>query len=169
MASAREQDNDNRDEDVSERDDDGSDDDGQCFLESMSSSRCSGRGDCFTQCACTNSSGGYCRQECPHNCQLVECYNYRICEGKYPQWYLDCHNGMNQGCAMSIGRVTFLDETGDCSICRETKDLVQVSCEKHKFCLPCWMNWCESTEQCPVTCPLCRESIWAFKRRRLVE
>ena len=91
-------------------------------------STCEGRGDCIQQCCCTcfkdkecnvpseicscghrnhtRLIGGdgecqiYCKKECPHNCKLVECNNYRMCGQKRPQNILDCHNGMCIDCAI---------------------------------------------------------------------
>jgi Zinc finger, C3HC4 type (RING finger) len=155
-------------------------------------SSCEGRGTCFQQCCCVcyedeecdipsdvcscghrNSHiqfiGGttecdiYCQKECPHNCQLVECYNFRLCGIKEPQECLDLFNEMCSECAMMIGKIKFLDEKNDCPICMENKDMIEISCGNHKVCIDCWKNWSETSTQFPLTCPLCRNPIWKLK------
>jgi len=158
-------------------------------------SSCQGYGSCIQQCCCTcyededhdipseictcghrnhtKLVGGktecdmYCKtEECPYNCQLVECHNFRLCGKKYPQEILFVHNGMCSDCAIMIGKITFLDIQDECPICFETKDMIQVSCGKHKFCIDCWKQTSETENRpCPLTCPMCRESIWAWKGR----
>lgn len=148
---------------------------------------CQGRGECIKQCGCVcyddeeyeipsdvctcthrhhnQIIGGnlesdiYCKEACSHNCELVKCHNYKICARELPQWVLDCHNGMCPDCAVTIGKVTFLDVKEDCPICLLNKDIVAISC-KHKVCLDCWINWSETSTQAPLTCPLCRNPIW---------
>ena len=136
---------------------------------------CNGRGSCIQQCFGrshrnhTKLIGGtreydiYCKKECTHNCQLVECHNFRMCGKKYPQQVLDAHNGMCVNCAVTFGKVKFLDEQGDCPICMENKEMIQISCEKHKLCIDCWINMSENRTDVPLRCPLCRESIWKRK------
>jgi len=142
-------------------------------------SSCEGRGNCITQCSCDcyhdeeceipsencscghrNHVQGYCKVDCPHNCELVECHNYRMCGKKRPQNILDCHNGMCMDCAVSFGKIKFLDEKDDCPICLVNKDMIQVTCGRHKVCIECWKNWSETSTQIPLTCHLCREPIW---------
>ena len=155
---------------------------------------CNGRGSCIQQCCCTccededyeipsevcscghrnhthliggaSESDVYCQEECPHNCQLVECHNFRLCGKKYPQEILDCHHGMCSDCAIMIGRIKFLDAKDDCPVCLENKDMIEISCGNHKVCLDCWKQMSETPDRPnPLTCPLCRESIWKWRRR----
>jgi hypothetical protein len=151
-------------------------------------SSCEGRGDCIQQCGCgcyddedweipsiictcghrnhTKLIGGdsecdtYCKSECPHNCELVECHNYKMCGQKRPQKLLDSHNGMCMDCAVSIGKIKFLDKKDDCPICLDNKDMIELCCGKHTTCLECWKNWSETSKQIPLACPLCRKAIW---------
>lgn len=151
-------------------------------------SSCEGRGGCIQQCCCicyedeeyevpsevcscshrdhTHLIGGmtesdiYCQKECLHNCHLVKCHNYRMCKQECPQWVLDCDNGMCKNCAIVIGRIKFLDEKDDCPICKENKDMIEISCGEHKVCLDCWKKWSNTSTQIPLTCPLCRDPIW---------
>jgi len=140
-------------------------------------SSCKGDGECLQQCDCddtcnceqrhnTTMIGGnqeweiYHRKECLHNCELVECHNFKLCGKMLPQWLLYCHNGMCIDCAVSIGRIKFLNQKDDCPICLINNDMIEISCGKHKVCLECWKNWSDTTTQHPLTCPLCRESIW---------
>jgi hypothetical protein len=102
----------------------------------------------------------YCNSGCPHNCQLKECHNFRMCGQKRPQWVLNCHNSMCSDCAIMIGKIKFLDEKDDCPVCFIKKDVIEISCG-HKVCLDCWKNWSETIRQAPVTCPLCRKPIWS--------
>ena len=152
---------------------------------------CKGDGSCFHQCCCTcfedehceiesevctcghrghqTYIGGtteldiYCREECRMNCQLVECNNFRICGKKEPLWFLNTNNVMCLLCAITIGKIKFLDIQDDCPICLETKDIVQICCGKHNLCLDCWKNICKSEGK--PACPLCREHIWDWGKR----
>ncbi len=157
-------------------------------------SSCNGRGSCIQQCVCscyedeeedipsnicrcshrnhtkliggTTESDIYCKNECSHNCHLIECHNFRMCGKKYPQQVLDCYNGMCPNCAMMFGKIKFLDEKDDCPVCMEDKYMIEISCEKHKVCLDCWKQMAEMEDRhFPLTCPLCRESIWKWRRR----
>lgn len=147
-------------------------------------SNCEGRGDCIKQCSCDcydeesnipsedcscghRNHSGYCNTECRHKCELIECHNYRICGEKRPQYILDCHNGMCIDCMLLIGKINFLNEKDDCPICTDNKDMIKISCGKHKVCLDCWKQWSQenSNKESPLTCPLCRESIWKWNKR----
>ena len=156
------------------------------------SNNCTGNGACFDQCCCIcyedeeceipsevctcghrdhpKIIGGptecdiYCREECSHDCQLVECHNFRLCGKKEPQVSLDHDNGMCMNCAVKFGRIKFLDTQDDCPICLETKDMIQISCGKHNVCLDCWKQASATPNRpIPLSCPLCRESIWKSK------
>lgn len=120
---------------------------------------CQGRGDCIIQ---DDSITGYSNKPCPHNCQLVECHNFKICGEKRPQNILDCHRGMCFDCKLVYGKVTFLNEKEDCPICFLNKDMVEIMCG-HKLCLDCWKEWSKKSEA-PVTCPQCRKNIWPWKQ-----
>lgn len=120
---------------------------------------CEGRGECIQQCS-HRGHNGYCKSECPHNCKLIECHNYRLCGAKHPQRFLDCHNGMCLNCAIMFGRIKFLDKKDECPICLINKDMIEVNCKKHRFCLDCWKNWSETSKETPLRCPLCRNPIW---------
>jgi hypothetical protein len=156
------------------------------------SEKCNGYGYCILQCVCScyddeeseipsencicghrehpKLIGGdtcfnvYCKEECRFNCQLIECYNFRICKQKTPQWLLYAHNGMCTYCAINLGKIRFLETKDDCPICMENKDMIEISCEKHKVCLDCWKQLSESQTCIPMKCPLCRESIWKSKQ-----
>jgi hypothetical protein len=149
---------------------------------------CQGRGECISQCVCVcyedeefdipsvvcscghrnhdKIIGGdsecyiFCKTECPYNCQLVECHNFKLCGKKLPQQDLDCYKGMCSDCRINIGKIQFLGEKDDCPICIEHKELVKICCGKHSVCLTCWKEWSETSGQSPLTCPLCREGIW---------
>jgi len=157
-------------------------------------SNCSGRGECIQQCCCIcfddeeyeipskicscghreheKHIGGstefdiYCKGECDFNCKLIGCHNFKLCSKKGPQQYLDCHNSMCSDCAINIGKIKFLDKKDECPVCLENKDMIQVSCEKHNFCLDCWKQLSKTPNRpIPLSCPLCRENIWKWKGR----
>jgi hypothetical protein len=155
---------------------------------------CNGDGFCLHQCCCvcfddeehevpsevcacghrshTKQIGGnteldlYCQESCPHNCTLAKCHNFKLCCQKRPLAILRVNNGMCLNCALAIGKLEFLEEKDDCPICLENKDMVLISCGKHKVCVDCW-NTASETENRPIplSCPLCRESIWKWKGR----
>ena len=155
--------------------------------------QCTGLGECFIQCVCScydeecmipseictcghrdheKFIGGdsefdiYCKEECPYNCKLIECHNYKLCNKKLPQQELYCHNGMCSDCAINIGKIKFLETKDECPICMENKDMIEITCGKHKVCLDCWKQISETPDRpIPLTCPLCRESIWKWKGR----
>lgn len=153
-------------------------------------SNCEGRGDCIQHCVCgcyddeenniyseictcshrnhVKLIGGnsecqiYCKSECPYNCELIECHNYRMCGQKRPQHLLDVYNGMCIDCFIGIGRIAFLEKKDDCPICMENKDMILVCCGKHSVCLDCWKKMSESVNwdvNC-LSCPMCRKGIW---------
>jgi hypothetical protein len=119
-------------------------------------SSCCGNGECLKQKNLTE----YRKTKCSHNCNLVECYNFKLCKQMRPRWVLNCDNGMCKDCAIMLGKLKFLDIKDECSICIEHKDMIEISCGKHKVCLECWKNWSETSTQIPLTCPLCRNPIW---------
>jgi hypothetical protein len=149
---------------------------------------CKGLGDCIKQCYCVcyddedeeipskecicghrhhaKLYGGilrtdiYCKQECEYKCQLIECPNFKLCGKKYPQWYLNCYKGLCINCRVCYGKIKFLDQKDECSICFETKEMIKINCGKHKFCLECWTTWADTTIKYPVACPFCREGIY---------
>lgn len=139
---------------------------------------CDGDGSCFSQCICIcdeefecdcghryhkstyagSEFNTFCQKPCTYNCELKPCHNYRLCGQKRPAWILDCDNGMCLDCAMFLGKLTFLDVKAECPICSEEKYMVGIHCKKHNVCLDCWLDW--SLETTPLTCPMCRKSIW---------
>ncbi len=150
---------------------------------------CNGRGFCFQQCGCycyndddtpseictcghrnhTTIIGGntdcdiYCKRDCSYNCNLVECHNFRLCGKKQPQHILDCNNSMCINCAVTIGKIKNLNITDICPVCMENKDMIQISCDKHNLCIDCWVRMSDIENSIPLSCPLCRESIWKWK------
>lgn len=146
-------------------------------------SNCKGDGSCITQCSCYCydddndeiqsevcvcghrshiSVDGHCKTKCSHNCETVECHNYKVCGKKLPRWVLNCHNDMCADCAITIGKVKFFEVVDDCPICLDNVELVQISCEKHSICLKCWQTIGELTVD--AKCPLCRQSIWEWRK-----
>jgi hypothetical protein len=120
---------------------------------------CQGDGMCLQQCS-HKRHNGYCPSNCQHRCQLVECHNFKMCGQKRPQSLLECYNGMCMDCFISYGKLTFLDVKEDCIICMENKEMVVVTCGKHKVCIECWKKISTSVTSYPLRCPLCREPIW---------
>jgi hypothetical protein len=160
-------------------------------------SSCPGDGQCLRQCCCgcfdeetdvplevctcghrhhEKVIGGseefdiYCKPNCPHNCVLTECHNFRYCQKKLPKWILDIKNGMCDHCEIMIGKITFTNTQDTCPICLDTKEMIKISCEKHTLCLECWTTLSKTDRPEPMKCPLCRESIWKWRdnKRRVV-
>lgn len=141
---------------------------------------CERLGNCFKQCFCNCYDDEECEvpskicscghrnhknlTECDvyylHTSHLVECHNFKMCGQKRPDIILGWYNGMCMDCAISFGKIKFLDEKDDCPICFDNKDMIEISCGKHKLCLDCWKNWSKTSTQIPLTCPFCRNSIW---------
>mgnify|MGYP000255193207 FL=1 len=119
---------------------------------------CSGNGECFQQCDydCYEK-----RLECAYNCELRPCNNFIICQKKYPQWYLNCHNGCDTHCDMQYGPLKFLDEETECCICFEHKKMIQLLCN-HKFCLDCIKKHVDGSYQ--NKCPLCRNVLYMHNK-----
>jgi hypothetical protein len=155
---------------------------------------CNGDGSCIQQCCCicyedeecdvpsevctcghrshikiiggNEETDMYCQKPCQHKCTLVECHNFKLCRKKLPLQILHCYNDMCSTCAVMLGKLTFLDVKDECPICLENKDMVLISCKKHKVCIECWKTASETENRpIPLTCPLCRESIWKWKGR----
>jgi hypothetical protein len=101
----------------------------------------------------------YCKDECEHECQLKRCHNFKICSKKRPQWFLNLYNGLCFNCSIYYGKLTFLREQYKCSICFESKDIIELSCGRHKFCVECWVKWSETTTKYPISCPICRTDV----------
>lgn len=134
---------------------------------------CDGSGYCIQQCSCqcdedeidaddfvcncehSQHTGGYCPNRCNKNCQLKKC---RLCEHESPEWVLICRYGLCGNCYVAYGNIQFLDKKEECPICLETKEMVEIMCEKHLFCLECWMSHCNQATA--AECPICRKSIW---------
>lgn len=94
---------------------------------------CLGNGKCFQQ---YNNNFYEKHLECPHNCELQPCNNFSICQKKYPQWYLDCHNGCDNHCDKQYDTLKFLEEETKCCLCFENKKMKQLMCN-NKYCLDC--------------------------------
>jgi hypothetical protein len=149
-------------------------------VELISQERCEGDGSCYQRCKCvcfsqrrqdtctcehTDHSYRYCPVECPYHCRLFECHNFPMCNQKRPFIELWVHNGMCAKCAVLYGRILFTEIREECMLCFEQKQMIVISCEKHMFCLTCWKTYCETErESYPTTCPVCRESIWNWRR-----
>ena len=95
------------------------------------------------------------------NCVLYACHNFQHCQRKVPYFLWRMNQEMCLSCAIHLGKLYFEKKIGDCPICLEPKELVGVCCQKHSYCLSCWLKHCQINTG---FCPLCRESIWAWKR-----
>lgn len=133
-------------------------------------STCTGSGECIQQCddnkvgrdmkdikIMDGGSMSFWRGKCDHNCSLVECHNFKLCGQKRPQILLDRHNGMCIICAMSVGKVKFLNEKDDCEICSKNKDMITVCRHKnHKVCMDCRkLSFGSKSTSSIIFCPLC--------------
>lgn len=115
-------------------------------------SNCDGRGKCFIRCQCLPSNsceykdiakfiGGpedvYIKADgCVHNCQLIECYNYVLCEQKRPRYLLDQKCPLCYDCSKKIGEIVFSGSEEFCSICTDYKPVIY--CGEIKACADCW-------------------------------
>jgi hypothetical protein len=152
-------------------------------------SNCKGYGTCIQQCICIcyendetdiplpeckcghrgheKIIGGneecdiYCKEQCPHNCQLVECTNYWYCGKKMPFWLKDCHDGCCDYCAVMLGKMTQTNKIDECPVCMESKELITVCYGKHNICVDCWKQMSECQTNKPLSCPLCRKQIFS--------
>ena len=142
-------------------------------------SDCEGNGKCIEQCSNgkyhteddVNSSHRLCccgykriiklegNTDCKHNCKLVECNTYKVCSQKLPQWHLDLQNGMCVRCVDMFKGFKFLNEKFDCSKCLIKKEVVDISCGKHKVCLECLKDLFKTQGRNLVGCPFCSKSI----------
>lgn len=100
---------------------------------------CTGDGDCLTQTTDCNTYGKDPDVSCVHNCQPVECPNFKVCGQVCPKWLLGCHDGRCWSCNFHFGKnLTFLEEDQECPICLETKpSVVQPNCT-HSVCIDCF-------------------------------
>lgn len=143
---------------------------------------CAGHGECFEQCGCYcylseeddtlaevcecghrdhNTFDGGDQQYCKSancSCELQPCHNFWLCGKKLPQWLLGAHLGMCLDCALTVGKIKQTGVKGECPICYDLKDLIELSC-RHRVCLECWKQVGETCEA-PAKCPLCRKGIW---------
>lgn len=106
------------------------------------SEKCNGRGECFAQ----NCVGVFDKLfDCEHNCQLIKCPNFRICEKSLPQQFIDCYHGLCASCNVLFGPrrggkgiLEFKSNT-ECPICLEEKcDSVSFPKCSHFVCIDCF-------------------------------
>lgn len=119
---------------------------------------CSGDGMCIQQCI-HKRHNGYCPSNCQYNCQPVECHNFFFCGQKRPQCILSCRNGICGDCKYSYGKMKKLNVKGDCCVCIEHKEMIELSCN-HTICLECWKQMSDTPKNGPLKCPLCRNPIF---------
>ena len=103
----------------------------------------------------------FCREDCSHNCELIKCRFYELCNTKAQKYYLNIRDGMCGLCHYKYGTITETDEIADCPICYDDKYMILTKCN-HKFCLDCWKGSCEAVQNVSSAsvCPLCRTSKW---------
>jgi len=104
----------------------------------------------YRQCGLYNNHG------CPNKCDIVECDNYKFCGQKRSQAELDCYNGLCPECNNYIGKIKFINEKDECSICHVNKNMIMISCENHKACVECWKKWHIESDEVPLPCILCK-------------
>lgn len=108
-------------------------------IQGMQLQNCDGTGRCMYQ---VNGNNYFRDRDCVHNCQLVECPNYRMCRSKRPMYILHCHGGRCLHCNMLFGRnLEFVNEKDECSVCLDNKsEFVKMPNCTHKLCCECFRN-----------------------------
>jgi len=152
---------------------------------------CKGNGECFKRCSCTcydpitdvdhdvctcgcrAHTMEFCRAaSCKYDCEMVQCKNFGICGYAAPHWYFERfpegYKGLCFDCWAYRGVLIQTKEHEVCSICLETKQLVQLSCHpSHKLCIGCWDATINSklAVLTPSLCPLCRKVIGGMTQK----
>lgn len=79
-----------------------------------------------------------------HNCVLIECPNYIVCENKNPQWVMGCHTGLCFDCELGFGE--WINGKGiletkyevDCCVCLDESCLgISLPFCSHYICVSC--------------------------------
>ena len=105
----------------------------------MQPQNCNGDGRCLGQ---ANDKDYYKLFNCNHNCQLIECPNYKMCNTKRPECILDSHGGRCLHCNMLFGKnLEFIQEKDECDVCSEEKlEFVKMPNCTHKLCPECFYS-----------------------------
>ena len=150
-----------------------------CFQCSICGSRCMDDCDCDEDtpvnydeiCACGHRGhAGYCPpvNPCASQCVAVPCPNSANHEPedrsqRFPQWYLDCHGGNCQSCAMTWGkRFLHTEKIQECPVCFNDTLAVKLGCG-HELCWKCWDSICSHHMTGEAPCPICRQLMWRGK------
>jgi hypothetical protein len=99
---------------------------------------CDGTGQCLVR---TGYGNTYESSDCQHNCQPLECPNYKLCKQRFPKWVGDCCQNRCVNCDIIWGdrNLVFLSVTEDCPVCLEFKSehIKFPNCE-HSVCISCF-------------------------------
>lgn len=114
------------------------------IVDNDNTSYCSGDGSCFTQDS--EHMDDYRKipdMICEHQCQLIQCPNYELCNSRLPKRLADCHNGLCLDCNMNYGTwkgckgiMKFKDD--ECCVCYNHKRCISLPKCTHFLCIDCF-------------------------------
>ena len=94
--------------------------------------------------------------------EMKECNNFSYCQTKEKDWVIEQHGGTCSDCWMYFGQINNTNESKECTICNEIKNIIKLSCN-HEMCFDCWKTIAEDHTKLPTSCPYCRKQIGAWK------
>jgi hypothetical protein len=94
--------------------------------------------------------------------EMKECHNFSYCQNKAEDWLIDQRGGTCSQCWMYFGQINNTNESKECTICNEIKNIIKLSCN-HEMCFDCWKTIAEDHTKLPTCCPYCRKQIGAWK------
>ena len=95
-------------------------------------------------------------------CELKECNNISFCKTKDKDWIIEQYDGTCSQCWKYFGKINNTNESKECTICNETKNIITLSCN-HEMCYDCWKKIADDHTKLPTSCPYCRKEIGAWK------
>jgi len=95
-------------------------------------------------------------------CEIKECHNFTYCQTKEKDWVIEQHGGTCSHCWMYFGQINNTNESKECTICNEIKNIIKLSCN-HEMCFDCWKKIADDHTKLPTSCPYCRKQIGAWK------
>jgi hypothetical protein len=134
--------------------------------------RCSGDGGCWEQSE--DDENVFVRAfDCPHNCALVKCPNFAVCEYANPLWLIQCHDGLCGDCAVTIGRPLQIvalpaaqegEKGEECPVCLEVMAAaVQHGACSHRSCTSCFCRMVLGVRDLHKTAPIDEEEYAAWE------
>ena len=93
--------------------------------------------------------------------ETKECHNFSYCQNKAKDWLINQRGGNCSQCWMYFGKINNTNESKECTICNEIKNIVKLSCN-HEMCFDCWKTIADDHTRLPTSCPYCRKQIGAW-------